>query len=169
MRAHLSLLLATAASLLLGAPCGNPSRIQILSPGKTVNTFSFAVHFEVLAPIAPGSLQVELNHVSILDRVTGGPQSYTAVIEPGTPLRDDNVLQIRADRPENGKIVVTQAFKYLPPGKARAHRIEDAGDLIRGPLGHSKIGDYLLENGSARFAIQDVAQRELYSVGTFGG
>ena len=36
-------------------------------------------------------------------------------------------------------------------------------------LAHSKIGDYLLENGEARFVIQDVGQRELYSVGQFGG
>jgi len=36
-------------------------------------------------------------------------------------------------------------------------------------LAHGRIGDYLLENGVARFIIQDVAQRDLYSVGAFGG
>ena len=91
------------------------------------------------------------------------------MIEPGSPLRDNNVLKIRADRPDNGKLVATQSFKYQPPGKAHARQIEDPEDLIRGPLGHSRIGDYLLENGTARFAIQDVGQRELYSVGTYGG
>jgi hypothetical protein len=167
MRTRLSLLLAAAVPLLLGAPCGNS--IQILSPDKLVDTFSFQVEFQVLDPIAPGSLEVEINGVSILDRVTGGPQNFTALIDPGAPLRDNNVLKIRADRADHGKLVATQSFKYLPPGKARARQIEDADDLIRGPLGHSKIGDYLLENGTARFAIQDVGQRELYSVGQYGG
>src|SRR5262245_32712988 len=161
MRAHLSLLLAAAASLLLGAPCGNQKQIVLLSPDRSVDTFPSLVESQSLGPIEPGSLRVDLNDVSILDRVTGGPQNFTAEIEPGPPLRDNNVLKIRADRDGHGKIVVTQAFKYLPPGKARARRIEDPEDLIRGPLGHSKIGDYLLENGTARFAIQAVGQREI--------
>src|SRR4029453_7489694 len=167
MRSSLPLAIVVLTSLLLGAPCG--TQVVVLSPTGIVDEFTFEVEFEIIGDIAPGSLQVEINQVSILDRVTGGPQHFTAVIEPGSPLRDDNVLQIRADRPDNGKLVKTRSFKYLPPGKARARRIEDPEDLIRGPLGHSRIGDYLLENGTARFAIQDAGQRELYSVGTYGG
>ncbi len=169
MRTPLSLLLASVALLLLGAPCGNPQQILILSPAKVVDTFSFEVSFHVFGPIVPGSLEVEINKVSILDRVTGGPQHFSAAIDPGSPLRDNNVLKIRADRGDQGKIVVTQSFKYLPPGKAQARQIEDAAQLIRGPLGHSRIGDYLLDNGTARFAVQDAGQRELYSVGQYGG
>jgi hypothetical protein len=171
MRARLSLLLVPVASLLLGAPCGNSHKILISSPDPVVDTFSFVVEFHVMGAIDPASLEVEINQVSILDRVTGGPEVFTATIDPGAPLRDNNLLQVSADRadPTHGKIVATRAFKYLPPGKAHARRIEDAADLIRGPLGHSKLGDYLLENGSARFAIQDVGQRELYSVGQYGG
>jgi hypothetical protein len=169
MRTRSTLLVAVVAlsSLLLGAPCA--SRIHILTPDHTVDEFTFELAFQITGEIVPGSLEVELNHVSILDRVSGGPNLYTATIEPGAPLRDHNLIQIRADRLNKGKLVATQFFQYQPPGKAVARRIDDPDDLIRGPLGHSKVGDYLLENGTARFAIQDVAQRELYSVGTFGG
>jgi len=193
-----SWLLAVVACLLLGAPCDwgpgrRPGAIEIRSPGRLVDEFSFPLEFEIPGGIEPGSLEVELNGVSILDRVTGGPESFRALIEPGAPLRDRNLLAIRASRADRpgrghgkgraahgrghgesrgrgrGAIFAKRSFAYLPPGKARAHRIERARDRIRGPLGHSRVGDWLLENGIARFAIQDVAQRELYSVGTFGG
>ncbi len=55
------------------------------------------------------------------------------------------------------------------PDLAAAREITDSGDLISGPLAHGKIGDYLLENGVARFIIQDVGIRDLFSVGCFGG
>ena len=174
MRTRLSLLLAAAVPLLLGAPCGKP--IQILSPDKLVDTFSFQVEFAVLDEFTPGSLRVEINGVSILDRVTGGPTHFTATIDPGAPLRDRNELEIEARAGNHGngkgkgkKLKAALKFDYLPPGKAHAREIEDPEDLIRGPLGHSKMGDFLLENGTARFAIQDVGQRELYSVGQYGG
>jgi hypothetical protein len=130
-------LVAAAVPVLLGAPCGPP--IQILSPDKLVDTFNFVVQFRVNQPIEPGSLRVEINRVSILDRVTGGPQDFTAVIAPGAPLRDDNLLQIRANRADHGKYVATQSFKYLPPGKARAHRIEDPDDLSTNRAGDRRV------------------------------
>ncbi|HSH11363.1 MAG TPA: hypothetical protein VLA10_06215, partial [Ilumatobacter sp.] len=37
------------------------------------------------------------------------------------------------------------------------------------PLAHGKVGDYLLENDVAHFIVQDVGQRDMYSVGAFGG
>jgi hypothetical protein len=170
MRVARLLLLAAIAPLSLGAPCGGSHHILITAPSKLVDSFTFALQFHVLGAIQPGSLEVEINHVSILDRVSGGPEVYTATIEPGAPLRDNNVLQVRARRADNGGAVVkTLAFKYLPPGKARARQIDEPEELIRGPLGHSKLGDWILENGTARFAIQDVGQRELYSVGQYGG
>jgi hypothetical protein len=169
--------LTAAAPLLLGAPCGSGQpRIEILSPSRVVTTFAFDVEFHLIGPVEPASLEVTLNGVPIDDRVTGGPTAFTAHIEPGAPLRDDNLLKIKADRallnPQGkprGKVVETLPFAYLPPGKARARRIAHDGDRIRGPLGHSRVGDWLLENALARFAVQDVAQRELYSVGTYGG
>jgi len=52
---------------------------------------------------------------------------------------------------------------------ARAYRITREDQLIGGPLAHGRIGDYLLENEVARFIIQDVRKRDIYSVGAFGG
>jgi hypothetical protein len=64
-------------------------------------------------------------------------------------------------------IVETLAFTYEP--YAYAERVTDEDDLIRGPLAHGRVGDWMLGNCTARFLIQDVAQRDLYSVGAFGG
>ena len=41
--------------------------------------------------------------------------------------------------------------------------------LPHGPLAHGKLGDYMLENSDVRFVVQDANQRDLYSVGAFGG
>jgi len=54
-------------------------------------------------------------------------------------------------------------------GLAVARQISDSADLITGPLAHGRIGDYLLDNGLVRFIVQDIAQRDMYSVGCFGG
>jgi len=145
-------------------PVHAPS-IEIHSPSHWVDGFEFPVEIELIGQFEPGSLEVSLNHESILDRLSGGPL-YSGVIEPGSPLRDFNLLLVRAREAADGRLITrAQFFAYLPPGKARARRIWRSRDLIRGPLAHSKIGDYLLENGEARFVIQDVGQRELYSVG----
>ena len=69
----------------------------------------------------------------------------------------------------NGAVKTTGIdFTYEPP-KARARRIDDADDLIEGPLAHGTLGDFLLENAVARFVVQDAPQRDLYSVGQYGG
>ncbi|MCI0635371.1 MAG: carboxypeptidase-like regulatory domain-containing protein, partial [Actinobacteria bacterium] len=51
----------------------------------------------------------------------------------------------------------------------RARRIQVAGDLVGGPLGQGQSGDWLLENCSARFVIQDAGKRDLHSIGQYGG
>jgi hypothetical protein len=139
-------------------------------PEERVESFQFQLLFRLGENVDPASLEVEMNDVSILDRVSGGPVSFSAVIDPGAPLRESNVLVLRANR-ENGEgqVVREVQFAYVPIGRASARRIEQDADLIQGPLGHSKMGDYLLANDVARFAIQDVGQRELYSVGQYGG
>ena len=166
-RSSLLLVVVVLASLLLGAPCG--TQIQILSPTSTVDEFTFEVEFQIVGDIAPGSLagrdQPCLDPRPRHRRSTALHRGDRAGL---AAARQQPAPDPRRPR-QPGKLVATRAFKYLPPGKAHARQIEDPEDLIRGPLGHSRIGDYLLENGTARFAIQDVGQRELYSVGTFGG
>ncbi len=56
-----------------------------------------------------------------------------------------------------------------PIDGARAFQITDEADLLSGPLAHGRVGDYMLANSVARFVIQAPAQRDIYSVGQFGG
>jgi hypothetical protein len=55
------------------------------------------------------------------------------------------------------------------PGLASARVITSSGEFVTGPLAHGQIGDYIMENGVARFVIQHAPVRDIYSVGTFGG
>jgi hypothetical protein len=66
-------------------------------------------------------------------------------------------------------LTVTPSVTATSAPRAVARRITDPADLITGPLADSRIGDYLLANEVARFIIQDAPQRDLYSVGTYGG
>lgn len=152
-----------------GASTPQPA-VAIAEPvhGATVTTFAFPVR--IVLPegeFDPASLEVRLN--GTLLSVTGGPTTFTAAVNAGPPLRDDNTLRASAARRSGGSVAATtHTFRYLPP-KARARRIADAADLLSGPLAHGVLGDYLLANARARFVIQDAAQRDLYSVGAFGG
>jgi hypothetical protein len=164
-------LLVTMAILLtssLGLGCGQPI-FHIQVDGDPVETFSFDVMIVVDGGVIPETLEVSLNGSDISDRFSGGPNVFTATIEPGAPLRDWNFITAVAERDAGGFKFRWKHFRYLPPGKARAVRITSSRQLITGPLGHSKMGDWLLENDLARFVVQDVAQRELYSVGQYGG
>jgi len=61
----------------------------------------------------------------------------------------------------------TVSFEWEP--QARAYAITDPDDLITGPLAHNQVGDFMLESCFARFAVQAGGQRDLYSVGQYGG
>jgi hypothetical protein len=168
-RRPLLVVLAVLAASQLGWRCPWPVHLRILSPGTHVDQFSFELSFELTGNVEPGSLRVEINGESVLDRLSGGPV-FTGTIDPGAPLRDFNMLVVRArEAHTRHPVLAVRPFRYKPPGKARARRIRRRKDLIHGPLAHSRIGDWLLENGEARFVVQDVGQRDLYSVGQYGG
>jgi hypothetical protein len=143
--------------------------VSIVTPdaGATITTPSFPIQIE-LAPgtYDPASLRATLNGSPLT--LAGGPTSFTAMLSPGAPLLDDCLLEVSVKTLSGAAQSVAQRFTYGPP-KARVRRIADAADLITGPLAHSRVGDWLLANGEARFVIQDVAKRDLYSVGGFGG
>jgi hypothetical protein len=149
---------------------GQTSDIAIVEPGagEPVTSFTFGVTIQLTPGVFDASsLTVLLNGTSLTVNEEG--DIYSATVQPGPPLRDDNLLVVEARRSSDGRIERQErSFQYLPL-KARARRITDAGDLVTGPLAHGKVGDYLLENGLARYVIQDVGQRDLYSVGAFGG
>ncbi len=154
----------------VGARCTNPS-FRILAPadGDVVTRFEFEVRVALdPALYDPASLELTLNGEPLALVRTG--DEWWAKVGPGPPLRDHNQIRARARRQRNPHISVLLdcTFDYLPP-KARARRITDPGDLITGPLGHSQVGDYLLENDVARYAIQRPGVRDLHSIGQFGG
>lgn len=151
-----------------GEPAESPAAaVRIVSPadGSTVTTFRFDVVVETSATGSATEIAATLNGVSL--PLTGGPQRYVARVEPGPPLRDENMLVVTA-RTGSRSFRVGAQFRYLPP-KAVAKRITQDSELVRGPLAHGRVGDFLLANTVARFVVQDVGQRDLYSVGTFGG
>jgi len=160
--------LAAFAPLAMGMVC--PGKLIVsVSPtdAAVITTPSFAIQVVLGAGANPATLEATLNGVPLA--LAGGPTTFVANLDPGPPLLDDNELRIavQATDGRTGARAV-RAFVYGPP-KARARRITSESELITGPLGHSRIGDWLLENDVARFVVQDVAQRDLHSVGQFGG
>ncbi len=136
----------------------------------TTPTFDFVIR---IGPDADASTLTATLNGAAVPLVAGpitfdGYQDFTASYAPGAPLRDRNVLDVGVVSFGGFHDRARRTIDWLPP-KARARRIANAADLISGPLGHSRVGDYLLENDVARFAIQDAPQRDLHSVGQYGG
>ena len=168
-------LLLGFAGFTLGGVCGAPL-IGSVTPteGTTITTFSFGISAKIGAAADPGKLRVTLNGQDITARLTGGPTSYAATINPGSPLGDSNTLVVHVEEPSSGGrghplgATKTIHFQYLPP-KARANVVANQAECTTGPLAHCRPGDFMLANTTARFVIQKAAQRELHFTGTFGG
>jgi hypothetical protein len=161
--------LALLALVSLGPVCPGSKPFDAISPanGAVIASFSFPITIDLGAAANPGTLTAELNGAPVA--LAGGPDVWTATLDPGPPLQDANVLEVSVGL--NGSAAMahrTIGFSYLPP-KASLKQISNASELITGPLGHSRIGDWLLSNSVARFVVQDVGQRDLHSVGQFGG
>jgi hypothetical protein len=156
------------ASLLALAPtCGVRQEPLIFSPEGDIFEFTFYVQIQ----IPPGATfdpdtDVTLNGVPL--PVSGGPGVFEATVNRGFPLQDDNTLTVDCVLANGFHASKSRDFQYLPP-KARVRQITDSADLIEGPLAHGRLGDWLIENSLVRFIVQDVGQRDLYSVGGFGG
>jgi hypothetical protein len=176
-RRHLVVALIAISAWQLAASCRPAAEIRILAPLSDVTTFSFQVQFEITgSSLDLSTLQARVNGEPVA--VSGGPV-YTGTMNPGFPLQDDNVLQVSAKR-LGGESTVTksQSFRYVPP-KARAFVLLsaddpattefDESDLITGPLAHNQVGDFMMQNAVARFAVQRAGLRDLHSVGEFGG
>ena len=158
--------LAVLAPLAMGLTCGKGIVSVTPTNGTVITTASFPVQVVLGDGAVASTLEVKLNGVAL--SLAGGPTTFTANLDPGPPLLDDNLLEVFVQSANGTGWRVSRSFVYGPP-KARARRITSAGELITGPLGQSRIGDWLLENDTARFVVQDVAQRDLHSVGQFGG
>ena len=168
---HLVPALSLLALATLGMQCSTKRGLVVVAPapGSVVDTFSFTVEiFAEKKNLDPSGIAVTLNGEP-LAVVEGPPGTFSAVVDPGDPLRDENLLEVEVPKAHgNGVKKAKSPFRYLPP-KARAVQIGHASQLLQGPLAHNRIGDYLLENSEARFVVQAPGQRDLHSVGQFGG
>ncbi|MCP3983301.1 MAG: hypothetical protein GY723_02875 [bacterium] len=166
---HPFALIALAAVACLGLACP-PQPQQIITPAHSsvVGTSSFPVEVHVTgANLDVSATTATLNGVAL--PLTEGPAgTFTATVDPGDPLLDSNELAVTTPLLGGGARMAISQFDYLPP-KARAFEITDSGDLLTGPMAHNQLGDYLIENDVARFVIQAPGQRDLHSVGQFGG
>jgi hypothetical protein len=151
----------------LAFQCPVAPRIVILSPDAARDPADCLaeVSFELVGNFDVATIEATLNFQPLAVSNGGSGSVYTAVL--ADELQAENVLLVRARRTSNGQTLTAgRSFDYLP---IRAYEITDPDDLITGPLAHGRVGDYMLSNCTARFVIQDVAQRDLYSVGGFGG
>ncbi|CAG0971669.1 hypothetical protein BURK2_01328 [Burkholderiales bacterium] len=145
------------------------SGMFIVSPAADppVTTTSFDVVVRIHPSIVASSLAATING-SPITLAPDGSGAYVASVSPGGALADDNVLVVSAETTGGEPRTETRSFQWLPP-KARLRKITDSADLMSGPLAHGRVGDYLLANDTARFIVQDVGQRDLHSIGSFGG
>jgi hypothetical protein len=156
----------------LGSMC-SPPLLGPVSPtdGSVVTTFSFPISIQIGANANPATLSVELNGDDITAQLSGGPPTYTATIDPGAPLLDDNTLVVKVtENAGSTPLTATKiiAFQYLPP-KASASVVTSQSDCPTGPLAHCRPGDFLIANSEARFVVQGDLARDLHFTGTYGG
>ncbi|MBX3027901.1 hypothetical protein KF840_23655 [bacterium] len=168
---------ATPAASDTATPSPTPTATQLLSVhilepanGSTITTVAFTIRAAIDPPDAEVvSVGADLNGTAIALSAGTAAGEYVTEIGPDDALQEDNILTVTAiPAGSTAAVSNTVGFRYLPP-QAVARRITDAADLITGPLADGRIGDWLLANGVARFIIQDAPQRNLYSVGAFGG
>ena len=170
---------ATVTPTASATPTASPSptattllSVRILEPanGSTVTTVSFTVRAVIDPPdAAVVSVGGDLNGTAIGLAAGTAAGEYVTEIGPSDALQDDNILTVTAiPAGSTAAVSNTVGFHYMPP-KSVARRISDPADLITGPLADGRVGDWLLANSVARFIIQDAPQRDLYSVGAFGG
>jgi len=167
---NLAVLLALLLAAPLGFKCNLGEAILIMEPGKNEVISGCSADIGVLlnGAFVPGSLQATINFVPV-PLAEGPPSAFLGSFGPAQPLQvGTNLLTVQAQRQSDG-VVMTAAstFEFAPESSAKP--ITSAGDLMSGPLAHGRVGDYLIENCFARFIVQDVAQRDMYSVGSFGG
>ncbi len=161
------------ASTQLAYQCPTPptpppvTSIELVEPSVANVDFCLeAVTFRIDGPIRGMSVEATLNDESLEVEPVGPGLLFRASVIGR--LAADNLLEVRAARYRDGAPIAA-SFSFTHQPVLQAYRIDDEADLIRGPLAHGRVGDWMLRNCTARFIIQDAPQRDLYSVGGFGG
>jgi hypothetical protein len=172
MRTRISLL-ACALILLTqtATTCYPITTISIPKPaaGSIIEDCTVDVKFSLFGMYStPPTVTLNFQPLTVVE---GPPQTYTATlgaedgmfVGTGTP----NLLLVQATTTGGDVITQGSSFHYAP--KAEAFTITNPADLPTGPLAHGRVGDTMLRSCQAKFVIQDVEQRDLYSVGQYGG
>lgn len=171
MRSLKTLVVLLAMSLLMMAARCNPvTTINILSPVASAQTTSCSVQldFELVGSFSsPPTVTLNFSPLSV-PVVEGPPGTFTATIGAEDGLQDSNILTVQATRASDSA-TLTQGVAFSNAPQAKAFQISDPSEFLSGPLAHNRVGDYMLESCVARFVVQDGGQRDLYSVGQFGG
>lgn len=182
MRIQTILACLTIATLVAG--CSDDDDKPRATPTATVRaataTPTGVVATSTVAPPATNTVPPAATHtatVAATHTATGAPTATaseapttTATVAPtGTASEAPTATATEPAATVTPSSSPTASATVSPVEQAVARRITDPGDLITGPLADSRIGDYLLANDVARFIIQDAPQRDIYSVGVFGG
>ena len=162
MRAQFVLIGLAIATLVAG--CGSDDDDKRPTPTRTA-TAAAATATRTGVPATPTATAV----VAPTRTATSAPTNTTA---PSTHTSTEAPTATPTEPPTASATpssTATATVTATTPPRAVARRITDEADLISGPLADGRVGDYLLANDVARFIIQDAPQRDLYSVGAFGG
>ncbi|MBW2243455.1 MAG: hypothetical protein JRH01_15845 [Deltaproteobacteria bacterium] len=167
---HLLVSLLTVSLWMMAFSCNPATKIVIDSPTplQQVTDCSVQVNFHFVGAFStPPTVTLNFSPLAV-PVVEGPPGSFTATIGPEDGLQDSNILLVSANRASDGQTLTQGAsFDHNPP--ASAYPITNPADLLSGPLAHGRVGDFMLESCVARFVVQDGGQRDLYSVGQYGG
>jgi hypothetical protein len=154
----------------VGARCRPQPFLYIVSPldGASITSCTVQVGVETKGTADPATLDATLNGNPLVLAHVGGTL-YSADVSAADLAAGANSLVVSVTSLDGLQMqTVTSDFQFAAD-EPRARRITDPDDLITGPLGHSRLGDWLLENCTARFVVQDAPQRDLHSVGQYGG
>ncbi|MDX2167538.1 MAG: hypothetical protein SF182_10760 [Deltaproteobacteria bacterium] len=154
MRAH-HLVAALALPCLLAA-CGDSDSTPRSTPTATVQV-------PTATPTSGGAPP------TLTATATNPPAPTATAVPPSATVTHTVPPTTTPTAADTDTPTATPTRTPVEAGKVIAKRIEDAGELIRGPLADGQVGDWLLANHVARFIIQNAPQRDLYSVGTYGG
>ncbi|HTF33219.1 MAG TPA: hypothetical protein VK714_05890 [Myxococcota bacterium] len=85
------------------------------SAGAESNAADVPVQINILPEaIQPSSFAATLNGLPL--RLSGGPRSYTTVVNADFPLREQNLLAVEAVYTSGIGIRIEQGFRHAPPG-----------------------------------------------------
>ena len=167
---HLLASLLVASLWSLAFTCSPATKIVIDSPTvlQQISSCSVQLDFRLVGAFSsPPTVTLNFSPLAV-PVVEGPPGTFTATIGPEDGLQDDNLVLVSADRASDG-LTLTQGASFSHTPTASAYQITNPADLLTGPLAHSRVGDFMLQSCVARFVVQDGNQRDLYSVGAYGG